>query len=101
MNKTHQATMLKIQRLGLEEEGNCKTQNPSSSCLVLPDELPSVEKALKVPGFNQVYCQIKTVKNIGFYKSRNINVSIFQFCIQMSYKLMQYEPAVQTDGCDS
>jgi hypothetical protein len=100
MNKIHQATMMKIQRFGLEEEGNCKTQN-SSSCLVVPDVLPSVEKALKVSGFNHVYCQIKTVKNIGFYKSRNINVSIFQFCIQMSYKLMRYEPAVQTDGCDS
>jgi hypothetical protein len=101
MNKNHQATMMKIQRLSLEEEGFCVLQFPSSSCLVLPDELPSVEKALKVSGFNQVYCQIKTVKNIGFYKFRNINVSIFQFCIQMSYKLMRYEPAVQTDGCDS
>jgi len=50
MNKTHQSIMTKIQRLGLkiEEEGSAKNQIPSSSGLVLPEELPSVEEALKI-----------------------------------------------------
>lgn len=37
-------------RLGLkerEEEGHSKSAHPSSSCLILPKELPSVEEALK------------------------------------------------------
>ena len=48
MHKSHQAIMRKVERLGIEVVGQTRMQNPTSSNLVLPDELPSVEEALKI-----------------------------------------------------
>jgi IS30 family transposase len=48
LGKTVDSVNHKIRRLGIKEEGASVCVAPSSSDLVLPKELPSVEEALKI-----------------------------------------------------